>query len=505
MSNKNVNQSENPKAIRLWQPIEFSENWQNADTSILDGISASWFARRVKLVENSTEFATFLERQKREHAIETGIIERLYDMSKGLTETFIKSGFHSALVSHGDSDIETASLMNHLNDHLDAVNFVFDTVKNERPFSVSFIKQLHQLVTRNQNFAEGRDQFGHKLKIELLKGTFKIRENNPTRTDGTAILYCPPEHVAAEMDNLMAIFDAETAKNTHPLILAAWMHHAFSIIHPFQDGNGRVARLITSLILIKNGFFPFTVPREEAKARYIFALEKADENQPRLFVNYIGENQKRSIEKALNIQEVSADSLVLVQEKLLKKLKNSKITNLKEVFNSNKAVYLAIFEVCETFIDETELQLSKKFGVEMKVDSIKSAFDDGRKVKESGSQLNDFFTGRTFEISRLNNYEFKPNLPKSWILLSFIFDKEIRYNLVFTIHHFGYDAATIAIGVFLEKSSYNSDWDVEQSWLMPLPPFIFSILSPIENQKKNIRSFMEDGLTWALAQIASEI
>jgi Fic family protein len=93
-------------------------------------------------------------------------------------------------------------------------------------------------------------------------------------------LYCLPEHVEAEMDNLVGFYNKAEKDEIHPLICVPWFHHAFTAIHPFQDGNGRVARLLASLILIKHGLFPFTVLREEAKVKYIDALEKADQDEP---------------------------------------------------------------------------------------------------------------------------------------------------------------------------------------------------------------------------------
>jgi len=191
------------KIYRLWNYIEFTDGWRDADTSVVDDISPSWFARREQLKDNSQEYEAFVNRLKREHAIETGIVERLYDLKKGVTETFIREGFVQSYLSHGDTNVPTQTLMNHLKDHLEAVDFVFDIVKENRELTKGFIKELHQLVTRHQDVAEGRNQFGDKTKIALLKGTFKIRENNPTREDGTVILYCPPEHVEAEMDRLM--------------------------------------------------------------------------------------------------------------------------------------------------------------------------------------------------------------------------------------------------------------------------------------------------------------
>ncbi len=187
---------EEQKIHRLWKPIVFTDEWRNADTSILDDLSSAWFARRAKLRLDSTEFQGFLGKLKREHAIETGVVERLYDLDRGVTETLIEKGFIDGLLSHGDANIPSDQLMRHLNDHLEAMDFVFDLIKENRPLTVGFIQELHQLVTRSQDSAEGRDSQGTKTKIKLLKGKYKEWENNPTRSDGTIIMYCPPIQVA---------------------------------------------------------------------------------------------------------------------------------------------------------------------------------------------------------------------------------------------------------------------------------------------------------------------
>jgi len=148
------------ETYNIWKPIEFTAVWKNCDTSILDDLSASWFAKRKELKDDSPEYIELMNRLKREHAIETGIVERLYSLDIGITETFIQEGFVKSYLSYNDTNIPEDDLMNYLNDHNEAINFVFDVVKEDRPFSNSFIKALHQLVIRNQKFAEGRDQFG---------------------------------------------------------------------------------------------------------------------------------------------------------------------------------------------------------------------------------------------------------------------------------------------------------------------------------------------------------
>ena len=103
----------------------------------------------------------------------------------------------------------------------------------------------------------------------------------------------------AEIDNLINVYDSLEKEKVNPVIIASWFHHAFTQIHPFQDGNGRTARLLASLILIKHGLFPLTVKRED-KVNYIDALEKADHGQPNEMVELFSELQKKNIEGILN-------------------------------------------------------------------------------------------------------------------------------------------------------------------------------------------------------------
>ncbi|MCA9735741.1 Fic family protein, partial [candidate division KSB1 bacterium] len=335
---------EDQKTYRLWKHIEFNETWLQCDTSTLDDLSSSWLERRNTLQNNSNDYQEFINELKREHAIETGIVERMYDLEKGITETFIKKGIVESYITHNDTNIPLPKLFAHLSDHLEAVDFVFDVVKENRKLTVGFIKELHALVTRNQEYAEGRDQFGNKTKIELRRGDYKVFENNPVRKDGVKILYCPPEHVHSEMDNLVNIYNQAEMQNIHVLIIATWFHHAFTTIHPFQDGNGRLARLLASLIFIKNGMFPFTVLREEAKDKYIDALELADQGKPQSLVDYFAEVQKRNIEKALNLKEVASTSFEEVSDIFSGKLEKWQQKKFEERENRINEAREKVFE-----------------------------------------------------------------------------------------------------------------------------------------------------------------
>ena len=484
------------KEFRLWDYISFSDNWKTCDTSLLDEIVPSWFARREVLQANSKEYEEFINRLKRRHAIETGIVERIYDIDKGVTETLINEGFISSLVSHGDTNVPKQKLFNHLQDHLDAVNFIFDIVKENRPLTKSFICELHQLTTRHQDFAEGRDQFGYKTKIALIKGKFKEQENNPTREDNTIIMYCPPEHVDAEMDRLIEIYNELVAKEINPLLIATWVHHAFTTIHPFQDGNGRVVRLIASLILIKNNFFPITVLREEAKIKYIQALEEADNNEPQKLVTYFAEIQKRNIEEALNIKEVSNTSLnevtSIFKQKILNKQKEKK-QQYESMLSVNRE---KIFEYCSVFLNDYKYKLETEFDKSV-------AFYIGS-ANPNDTTKQHYYYEQIVSYAKKHNYFFNRSLPKGYFKFGIEFESK-KYELGITIHHFGYDESVIAIGAFLEYKGILPDDTTDTTIPLDIKPHVISIKDDVLSKEKNIRLHLENILTLTIAQIASEI
>jgi Fic family protein len=481
--------------LRLWKHISFSENWKNCDTSLLDDIAPSWFTRREVLQSNSKEYEDFLNRLKRRHAIETGIVERMYDIDKGVTETLINEGFISSLVSHGDTNIPKQTLFNHLKDHLDAVDFIFDIVRDDRPLTKNFICELHQLTTRHQEFVEAFDPSGNKVYTPLLKGRFKQLENNPER-DGVKYLYCPPEHVEAEMDNLIEIYNELCEANINPLIIATWVHHAFTTIHPFQDGNGRVVRLVASLILIKNNLFPITVLREEAKVKYIQALEEADNDNPQNLVTYFAEIQKRNIEEALNIKEVDSTSLAQVTN-----IFKQKILNKQREKEQQNQIMLAthrmqVFDYCNAFLNAYKDKLEIDFDHNVSLYMGSGRPDDTTKQH--------YYYEQIVSYAKKHNYYFNRSLPKAYFKFGIEFESK-RYELGITLHHFGYDDSVMVIGAFLEFKGILSDENRDTTIPLDIKPHVISIKDDVVSKEKNIRLHLENILTVTIAQIASEI
>jgi len=285
-----------------WRPIEdLPENWPELAAPELLALSAAWQKYSVKL-RDSDSLKHFNERLIREWAIETGIIENLYSIDRGVTQTLIEKGIEASLIPHGSTDKPVERILPMLMDQQEVVEGLFDFVAQRRELSTSYIKQLHQAFTRHQETTTAVDGLGRVVDVALLRGEWKRLPNNPTRPDGSVHEYCPPEHVASEIDRLIAMHEEHRQIGVPPEIEAAWLHHRFAQIHPFQDGNGRVVRALASLVFLRAGWFPLVVNRDE-RVEYIESLEKADQGHLISLVKLFARIQNKAFNQALSLSE----------------------------------------------------------------------------------------------------------------------------------------------------------------------------------------------------------
>ena len=281
---------------RQWQSIKDYEVPPETLSDVeLKALSSVWLDQREELTK-SENFQIFAERLKREWSIETGLIEKLYTLDRGITELLIKQGISDLLIPHSVLNQSPSLVVSLIEDHRQAIDSLFSFVVGTRELSTSYIKELHSILTRHQETVEGLDQFGRKTEIPLIHGDYKQYPNNPTRSDGRSHEYCPPIQVASEMDKLISLHHEHN--NVAAEVEAAWLHHRFTQIHPFQDGNGRVARALATLVLLKARWLPLVV-QDAQRSTYIGALEEADAGNLKALVDYFAKLQRESFIKAL--------------------------------------------------------------------------------------------------------------------------------------------------------------------------------------------------------------
>ncbi|MGQ0715293.1 MAG: Fic family protein [Gemmatimonadaceae bacterium] len=283
-----------------WRPLaDYEADPASLASAELRQLAAIWEEQRQAL-EAAEGLKTFNERLRREWAIETGLLERLYTFDRGVTQLLIEEGVDAALIHQHGTNQDPVRVVAMIRDHESTIDGLFDFVARRRELTASYIKEVHTQLTRNQPTTTAVDTLGRAIEVDLRHGAYKLLPNNPIRPNGQVHQYCPPEQVASEMDRLVALHGEHAA--APPEVEAAWLHHRFTQIHPFQDGNGRVARCLATLLLIRTGWFPLVIRdvQEERKA-YLDALEAGDAGNLKPLVDVFAAAQRKAFVQALGI------------------------------------------------------------------------------------------------------------------------------------------------------------------------------------------------------------
>jgi len=293
-----------------WHAIEpLSALDEELDLADAVPLYESWRSFK-KSLKDSESLAAFTERLVRSLSIETGILERVYDLDRGTTKILVAKGLLEDLVRHDATNLEPSALIQILKDHEAAIHLVQDLSGGIRPLTRGVILEIHAILMRHHHTTVAIDQFGSRMDVPLVKGAYKTLPNNVVLPDGAIHEYCPPEHVASEVDRLLELHASYEGRD--PLLVAAWFHHRFTQIHPFQDGNGRVARVLSAYILLKAGLLPIVVDRDR-REDYLTALREGDSGRIEKLVRLFVALEKNAILHALSFDletEPSARSLV---------------------------------------------------------------------------------------------------------------------------------------------------------------------------------------------------
>ena len=147
----------------------------------------------------------------------------------------------------------------------------------ETPLTQNFIRQLHKVLLREDYTVYKNLPGGFTTSYVIHAGQYKTRPNSVITRYGDRFEYASPEETPALMSDLVDWYnEAEQSGKYTPVELAALFHYRYIRIHPFEDGNGRIARLMVNYILARHGW-PMIVVRSRNKYHYIEALHQTDQ------------------------------------------------------------------------------------------------------------------------------------------------------------------------------------------------------------------------------------
>ena len=169
----------------------------------------------------------------------------------------------------------------------------------EMPLTQNFIRTLHKTLLREDYTVYRNLPGGQQTSYTVHAGQYKTRPNSVITRYGDRfnevdfrrdsaihasmmalavpkVEYASPEETPGLMTDLVDWYnEAEKEGTLSPIELAALFHYRYIRIHPFEDGNGRIARLMVNFILARHGY-PMIVVRSRKKSEYLEALHQAD-------------------------------------------------------------------------------------------------------------------------------------------------------------------------------------------------------------------------------------
>ncbi len=148
--------------------------------------------------------------------------------------------------------------------------------ESHTPLTQHFIRTLHKTLLREDYTVYRNLPGGQQTSYVIHAGQYKTRPNSVITRYGDRFEYASPEETPALMTDLVNWYnDAEQSGKYSVVELAALFHYRYIRIHPFEDGNGRIVRLMVNYILARHGW-PMIVVRSRKKQEYLEALHKTD-------------------------------------------------------------------------------------------------------------------------------------------------------------------------------------------------------------------------------------
>jgi len=264
-----------------------------------------------------------------------------------------------------------------------AIHHVRKLARDARDLSEADIRELNRIILKEPFWKEAITADGRPTRKQIVPGEYKTAPNNVRTATGELFRFEDPINVPIRMQELVGWL-RNALKETKPQLdlLAAKAHHEFVLIHPFDDGNGRVARLLMNYAVLRLGYLPVIIKSADKK-NYLAALRKADAGDREPFSAYLLQQLKWSLElgiKAAKGESIEEVSDVEKQIALLAQNEAGKTARIQK----------RSWEKLDYLFDQCWKPLFEKF--EGKTENLRALFFSSRFVihADTGSQGSDW-------------------------------------------------------------------------------------------------------------------
>lgn len=468
-----------------WRPIQdLPVDWSGlVNPSVQEQVKA--WSEQAEQMKKKESYNMFLVRLRREWSIETGILERLYSITDGATKTLIEQGFDAALLSHEDTDKPAGEVISIIKDHENAIEGLYQFVSGTRTLGTSYIKELHTVLTAHQETYEAVDTLGREVNPPLIRGEWKGQPNSLGAKSG--IEFCPPIHVASEMEQLVRLHGSHQANRVPPDLEAAWLHHRFTQIHPFIDGNGRVARCLATLVFLKAHWFPLVITRTDREP-YIGALRAADAGDLKPLVDLFGSLQSKAIRQAFSLSEETIKGTVALRGVLdaakakFRQLREEQDALQKQLVRTADTLHAETFRRLEEVAIEVTATI-KDEGVSFASRASRAARDD-KKAEYHKIQI--------VKCAQAQHYYANREAYQAWALLTIC--TKIQTEILFSFHGIGKSTGLLACAAMAYNRTQTTRGESYIEDVSPLSnePFQFAYSENPTEVSRRFRHWLEE-------------
>ncbi|KAF8160046.1 fido domain-containing protein [Crassisporium funariophilum] len=212
--------------------------------------------------------SSFFDAYLKKLAIDTNHIESTFLLTEGSTQDLIRRGFSEGVVNYlPESSLQDpATIKRILNDTLAAYNLVSELCENVDHLNKDIVCRIHSRLMKNCQFSGQYYIPAGKTRTETRKTVIVAGSYN--------IECCPFPEVDAELEYICKMTMQWAKSWRNPFATASWIHLVLVRCHPFEDGNGRLVRLLASIPLLQHGYPPISISLKH-RADYYLAINKA--------------------------------------------------------------------------------------------------------------------------------------------------------------------------------------------------------------------------------------
>lgn len=265
-----------------YQPFGSFDQWQQPAVELrLVDQAAAELDRECRDADPASVRAA-LDFAVRAAAFDTGAIEGLYETDRGVT---FAVAAQTAAWETAVAEASGPAAVRHFEAQLRAFELVFDAATGHTPVTAAWLRALHDTICAGQPSYRALTPVGWQ-DLPLPRGAYKKLPNHVRQPDGSWHSYAPVDQVGPEVQRLVDEVGSPEFAAAHPVVQAAYVHHALVSVHPFADGNGRVARTAASVFLCRATRVPLLVFADQ-RLRYLMALRSADRGDAAAVIRFV--------------------------------------------------------------------------------------------------------------------------------------------------------------------------------------------------------------------------